>query len=517
MKHFARSLRRVAGFLLLASSAYAQQTGAMLGITTQTFTGFNQFTKGVELGPIVFASLGSIPTLTTMIFVTDGTQGSAPCTGSGTGALAVRINGAWNCSLGAAALGGTVSSVALTLPTGMSVGGSPVTTTGTLAGTWNVIGADYALTSTGANAAAWGQVNGGASCGDATHAVSYSTSTHRCQTISAGGSGTVTSVALSLPTGMSVGGSPVTTTGTLAGTWNVTGADYALTSSAANTAAWGQINGGSSCGDSTHAVSYSTSTHLFGCQTIASGTGISGATNNGAMYATAATTGTSTGALTDGQVLIGSSAGAPAAATITAGSGVTVTNGHNTITVAAASGALVQLESHTASTSATLDFTTCLSGSYQAYRFQLRNLLPSSGSNTIALRVSTNGGSSYDATNGNYLGGDHHVGFNSLAGDGTQYFSTTELLIGVQNQQTSGTTGDGTSGWLDLYNTNSTSADKEFVWQTFASSSSTNSTYSAFGGGWYINNAASAVNAVRFLFASGNINAGTIVCYGVTP
>jgi hypothetical protein len=39
--------------------------------------------------------------------------------------------------------------------------------------------------------------------------------------------------------------------------------------------------------------------------------------------------------LTDGQLAIGSSTGNPAAATITAGTGITVTNGHNTITIAA--------------------------------------------------------------------------------------------------------------------------------------------------------------------------------------
>lgn len=37
----------------------------------------------------------------------------------------------------------------------------------------------------------------------------------------------------------------------------------------------------------------------------------------------------------DGQVIIGSSAGAPAAATLTAGSGVTITNGHNSISISA--------------------------------------------------------------------------------------------------------------------------------------------------------------------------------------
>ena len=57
--------------------------------------------------------------------------------------------------------------------------------------------------------------------------------------------------------------------------------------------------------------------------------------NNGVL-----TTGTSgipviTALASDGQLIIGSSAGAPTAATISAGSGITVTNGHNSITIAA--------------------------------------------------------------------------------------------------------------------------------------------------------------------------------------
>lgn len=68
------------------------------------------------------------------------------------------------------------------------------------------------------------------------------------------------------------------------------------------------------------------------------GTSISGATANGAVYATGSTTGTSTSAMTDGQLLIGDSTGAPQAATITAGTNVTVTNGHHAITISASNG-----------------------------------------------------------------------------------------------------------------------------------------------------------------------------------
>ncbi len=61
--------------------------------------------------------------------------------------------------------------------------------------------------------------------------------------------------------------------------------------------------------------------------------GITSGTNKGAVYATGATTATSTAALTDGQLLIGSTVGNPAPGTITAGANIAVTNAANGITV----------------------------------------------------------------------------------------------------------------------------------------------------------------------------------------
>jgi hypothetical protein len=189
--------------------------------------------------------------------------------------------------------GGTVNSVAQTVPAGFSVTGSPVTTTGTLAisfatgqtansflatpdgstgamslrtivagdlpaidlastaagGIKNTLtvahGGTGAVTltnhgvlvgagtsavsgltvltddqllrgSTGADPVATSLVN----CGSSTQALAYNTTTHAfsCQTISAG-TGTVTSVAQTMPSVFSVSGSPVTTSGTLAVTF----------------------------------------------------------------------------------------------------------------------------------------------------------------------------------------------------------------------------------------------------------------------------------------------------------
>jgi hypothetical protein len=68
----------------------------------------------------------------------------------------------------------------------------------------------------------------------------------------------------------------------------------------------------------------------------AGSTGISAATANGAMYATSATTGTSTAALTNGQILVGRTGLTPVAASITATSPLTMTPGSGSITVACA-------------------------------------------------------------------------------------------------------------------------------------------------------------------------------------
>jgi hypothetical protein len=57
---------------------------------------------------------------------------------------------------------------------------------------------------------------------------------------------------------------------------------------------------------------------------------------NGAVYSNTTSTGALQAAsLTDGQILVGSTIGAPTAATITAGANISIANGHNSITISA--------------------------------------------------------------------------------------------------------------------------------------------------------------------------------------
>jgi hypothetical protein len=95
---------------------------------------------------------------------------------------------------------GTVTSVALSVPTGLSVSGSPVTTSGTLAVTYST---GYAIPTT-AKQTEWDTAYGWGNHASAGYLTSETYT------------GTVTSVAATVPTGFTVSGSPVTSSGTLA-------------------------------------------------------------------------------------------------------------------------------------------------------------------------------------------------------------------------------------------------------------------------------------------------------------
>jgi hypothetical protein len=130
--------------------------------------------------------------------------------------------------------------------------------------------------------------------------------------------------------GATVAGDYVGASPTVAG--DVTDLGATLASIASNKCVIGQVlttNGGAG----TYSVQVESS-----CLLNSSAGSISAATNHGAMYATAATTGTSTAALSNGQILIGDTGNVPQAATITAGANITVTNAAHSITIAASGG-----------------------------------------------------------------------------------------------------------------------------------------------------------------------------------
>ena len=143
---------------------------------------------------------------------------------------------------------GTVTSVAMSVPTGLAVSGSPVTTTGTLALTyasgyeipttakqteWDTAYSDRLKWDGGSTGltASTGRTSLGLGTAATTAATDYATAAQGGKADTAYGwgnhasagylttetyTGTVTSVAMTVPTGLSVSGTPITSTGTLA-------------------------------------------------------------------------------------------------------------------------------------------------------------------------------------------------------------------------------------------------------------------------------------------------------------
>jgi len=174
-----------------------------------------------------------------------------------------------------------------------------------------------------------------------------------------------------------------------------------------------------------------------------------------------------------------------------------------------AQGGLVLLEQHTASSSASLNFTTCITSSYDTYWITSSDLRPATDGALFRLRVSTDGGSSYIST-GSYT---WLYWFVDTAGT-NRASSTTDTSVRLSgNGQESTATEPPTT--LNFYFHNPLgSSDKKTI-------EGKNTEYSAAGAyamynftGYY-NGATTAINAFQIIASTGNIASGTVRVYGI--
>jgi hypothetical protein len=168
---------------------------------------------------------------------------------------------------------------------------------------------------------------------------------------------------------------------------------------------------------------------------------------------------------------------------------------------------LVLLEQHTASGSATLDFTTFISASYDEYLFEFDHVIPATDGVALWMRMGTGGGPTFD-TGANYsweaqVWSAATAAFGGSTGDTKLSLSFTTHVSNSANW--------GICGKLRLFDPGS--AIYKQVEGNFHFYANDPVRASVGIGGAY--ESATAVTAIRFLFSSGTIASGTIRVYGV--
>ena len=178
-------------------------------------------------------------------------------------------------------------------------------------------------------------------------------------------------------------------------------------------------------------------------------------------------------------------------------------------------GAMTLLATQTASGSATLSFTSGIDDTYDKYVFKFYNIHPSSNGARFNFNLSVDGGSNYNVSKTSTYFNSYHA--ESDAYSGLDYNTGGDLANGTADQNIYRGVGAANDecivGTMSLHNPSSTTFVKHFMIRT-AVTNSDPAAGDAYVAGY--GNTTSAVNAVKFLFHTGNIDSGVIKLYGVS-
>jgi hypothetical protein len=175
------------------------------------------------------------------------------------------------------------------------------------------------------------------------------------------------------------------------------------------------------------------------------------------------------------------------------------------------SGALVFLEAHTASSSASLAFTSFISSTYDTYVFELVDVLPATNATWLIAHAGTGGGPTYD-TGANYSHTSYRYTSGAASGAAGAAGDTSMWITNGTDTLSNDATWNGVSGFVKLYNPGSATYKK---WVGEAAYRTSGSVYeSLVNSGVY--QSTTAMTAIRFQMVSGNIASGTIRVYGMS-
>lgn len=180
---------------------------------------------------------------------------------------------------------------------------------------------------------------------------------------------------------------------------------------------------------------------------------------------------------------------------------------------------LVLLEEHVAAASATLDFTTrnknggsgaSFQSDFDQYVIEMINMLPATDNVDLLLRVSTNGGVSYDSgANYDYANFINNTGLFSTPNVAAAAATSAKLIPTQDNTLANG----GANLSLKVFNPLSATQHKHMI-GSLCWWNNDNQFYNGTTGIRYIS--VTALNAFRLLYSSGNIASGTVRLYGIS-
>jgi len=178
-------------------------------------------------------------------------------------------------------------------------------------------------------------------------------------------------------------------------------------------------------------------------------------------------------------------------------------------------GGMTLIQEQTASSSATISFTSGIDSTYDEYVFKFYDVHPATDDQAFAFQVDTGTNTSYNQTitstffNAQHDESDSNTYFMyRTSGDQAQGSSFQRLTEGSGNDNDQSCTGT-----LHLFNPSDTTFVKHFIAQT-NNAHSGNYTMNNFIAGYV--NTTTALTRVRFKFESGNIDSGVIKLYGIS-
>lgn len=187
-------------------------------------------------------------------------------------------------------------------------------------------------------------------------------------------------------------------------------------------------------------------------------------------------------------------------------SGNVLTSNGTTWQSSPATGGNILLQTKTASSSATIDFTSVIDSTYKKYLIECINVIPASDA-ILYLRYSTDNGGSYPVSGYNY-----HMDISTMQADTYLGINSTSAVAIFLTGTIESSGYQGYCGSISLYNPSSATPKSCVTTGCIVNSSGDVANASGAGSAFSIT---APVTAIRFLMSTGNIASGTFKLYGV--